>query len=189
MTFCLLELSQNYEIQQKARDEVLKILDGNGGVLTYESIQEMEYLEKIIKETLRKWPPSVSVQREATEDYQVPNTTFTIEKHTPIIIPVYGIHHDPEIYENPEIFDPSRFDAENVAQRHPQSFLPFGDGPRNCPGIRFSLLEIKICLAKLLINFNMTLDESRTKFPLKISPDKFMISPEEGVYVNFEKIQ
>lgn len=166
----------------------MEVLENHDNVLSYEAINEMEYVEKIIKETLRKWPPSVSVQRETTENYQIPNTNIMIDKHTSIIVPVYGIHHDPDIYENPNLFDPSRFDKEEVEKRHPLSFLSFGDGPRNCPGIRFSLLEIKICLAKLLINNQMTLDRIKTELPLKISPNQFMINPENGVYVKFDPI-
>lgn len=171
-----------------ARDEASKILKKHGNILTPDAIQEMEYIDKVIKETLRKWPPSVSVQREASEKYQVPNTKIVLDKQTPVIIPVYAIHHDPKIYENPEIFNPSRFDKEDVEKRHPLAFLSFGEGPRICPGIRFSMMEMKICMAKILTNFRLTLDEEKTKLPLKISPNKFMICPEKGVFVNFKKL-
>lgn len=148
----------------------------------------MQYIDKVIKETLRKWPPSVSVQRETSERYHVPNTKITLDKHTPVIIPVYAIQNDPAIYEKPEVFNPSRFDKENIAKRHPLSFLSFGDGPRNCPGIRFSILEMKICLVKLLMDFRLTIDETKTKSPLEFAPDKFMICPVNGIYVHFEKL-
>ena len=49
-------------------------------------------------------------------------------------VPVYGIHRDPDIYFNPEIFDPERFTEENVKERHISHYLPFGAGPRNCIG-------------------------------------------------------
>lgn len=98
--------------------------------LTYESLNELVYLEKIVKETLRKWPPSVSVQREAKADYKVPNSKLVIEKGCAVMIPVYGIHHDPDIYPNPDLFDPSRFDADQSKGRHTFAFLPFGEGPR-----------------------------------------------------------
>lgn len=188
LTFCTYELSQNQDLQQKGRKEVLECLEKYNGQLTYESVNDMVFIEKIIKETLRKWPPSVSVQREVSTDYKVPNSKILLEKGTAIVIPVYGIHHDPEIYPEPAKFLPQRFDSENIEKRHPMSFLPFGDGPRSCPGIRFSLLETKICVAKLLLNYQMTLDLELTEFPLKISPSKFMMSPESGVFVNFNKI-
>lgn len=188
LTFCIYELSQNQELQEKARQEVLKVVEKHHHQLSYESINDMNFIEKIIKETLRKWPPSVSVQRESVANYKVPNTKIVIEKGCAIMVPVYGIHHDPEIYPNPQVFDPSRFDEAEVAKRHQFSFLPFGVGPRECPGIRFSLLETKICLAKLLMTYQFSMDYEKTEFPIKISPAKFMMTPENGVFVKFNKI-
>lgn len=188
LTFCLYELSQHQEFQEKARAEVMEAIGKHQNELTYESISELTFCDKIVKETLRKWPPSVSVQREASANYKVPNSKHVIEKGCPIMVPVYGIHHDPSIYPEPDTFDPSRFDADQVEKRHPFAFLPFGEGPRVCPGIRFSLLETKICLAKLLMNYQFSLDYDTTEFPIKISPTKFMLSPDKGVYVNFRKI-
>lgn len=178
----------NPEIQELAREEVDRIMQNHGTVRSYDALQDLDYVEKVIKETLRKWPPSVSVQRETSEKYQVPNTKIVLDKHTPVIIPVYAIHHDPAIYERPDIFNPSRFDSENVKKRHPLSLLSFGDGPRQCPGIRFSMIEMKICLAKILMNFRLTLDHGNTDLPLTFAPDKFMICSVKGIYVKFEKL-
>lgn len=58
----------------------------------------------------------------------MPNSNVILQKGTSIFISVYGIHHDSDIYENPETFNPDRFLQENIAQRHPMSFLPFGQG-------------------------------------------------------------
>lgn len=178
----------NTEIQDKARDEVMAVLENHKNELTYDAIQDMTYMEKIFKETLRKWPPSISVQREATEDYHVPNTNIVIDKHTPVIVPVYAIHHDPEIYFEPETFDPSRFDKEIADKRHPYAFLSFGDGPRACPGNKLSMVKMKIALAKILMRFNVALDQTKTSVPLVITPDKFIISPKDGVFIKFSKI-
>jgi cytochrome P450 family 6 len=188
LTFMLYEMSQCQELQEKARQEVLSVMEKHHGELTYEAISEMSFIEKIINETLRKWPPSVSVQRETTANYKIPNSKIVLEKGTAIIVPVYGFHHDPEIYPEPEKFDPSRFDDEEVKKRHPFAWLPFGSGPRGCPGIRFSLLEVQLCVAKILLNYQFSLDYDKTEFPIKISPSSFMMSPAKGVFVNFTKI-
>ena len=188
LTFCIYELSQHQELQEKARQEVLDVLNKYQNQLTYEAMSELNFVEKIIRETLRKWPPSVSVQREAVANYKVPNSKHVIEKGCAIMVPVYAIHHDENIYPEPENFDPSRFDADEVEKRHPFAFLPFGDGPRACPGIRFSMLETKICMAKLLMSYQFSLDFDLTEFPIKISPTSFMMSPDKGVYVKFNKI-
>lgn len=71
----------------------------------------------------------------AAKDYKIPGTDLVLEKDTITFIPVIGIHYDPDIYPEPEKFDPERFTEENKKQRHPMAHLPFGDGPRNCLGV------------------------------------------------------
>jgi len=88
----------------------------------------LNFLLSFFTESLRKFPPAASLIRTVTKDYQVQNSDVILEKGTSIFISVYGIHHDPEIYENPEAFNPDRFLQENIAKRHPMSFLPFGQG-------------------------------------------------------------
>lgn len=71
----------------------------------------------------------------ALEDWQIPNSEVTIKKDTVVVISISGIHHNPEIYPEPEKFNPLRFSDENVAERSPYVYLPFGHGPRNCIGL------------------------------------------------------
>lgn len=66
--------------------------------------------------------------RQASHDYNFPGTTHIIKKGHQIVIPVHAIHHDPEIYPDPEKFDPDRFLPENIEARHNTSFIPFGEG-------------------------------------------------------------
>ena len=101
---------------------------------------------------------------------------------------MHGIHHDAEIYPEPSKYDPDRFNPEEVAKRHQYAFLPFGEGPRVCIGMRFGLMETKIGLAKLLLNYQFTLDRSKTSVPLKISPPKIVLTPDELIYVNVTKL-
>jgi len=77
---------------------------------------------------LRKHPPSSAVLRVSNADYKVPGTDITLEKGTNLIVPTYAIHHDPDIYPEPSKYDPDRFAPEEVAKRHPYSFIAFGEG-------------------------------------------------------------
>ena len=72
--------------------------------------------------------------RELIEDYTFESNKVTIPKGLKIWIPTYAIHNDPDIYPDPDKFDPERFSDDKIKQRHPMHFLPFGHGPRNCIG-------------------------------------------------------
>jgi cytochrome P450 family 6 len=136
MTYAMFEFSINEEIQQKARQSVYDALEKHGNQLTYDAVNDMHYLEQCVNETLRKYPVVSSLQRTPIKDYQLPNSTIVIPKDQPVMIPVHAIHHDPDIYPEPERFDPDRFTPEEVEKRHEFSYLPFGQGPRICIGMR-----------------------------------------------------
>lgn len=74
--------------------------------------------------------------------YTFHGTKVSIPKHTNVLIPVWAIHRDPEIYPHPEEFDPERFNDENEKHRHSMNYLPFGDGPHNCIGNKISITLI-----------------------------------------------
>lgn len=88
----------------------------------------------MLLETLRKYPPLLTLFREATQDYRVPDDTLVIEKGTKLLIPVYAIQHDYRYYPDPEMFDPERFTQEEKSKRPNGTYMPFGDGPRICIG-------------------------------------------------------
>ncbi|KAK9307618.1 hypothetical protein QLX08_002207 [Tetragonisca angustula] len=143
MAHTLYELAQNHEIQDKLRQEIRDVYSKNGGNLTYADVKGMSYLDKVFKETLRKYPILPMLNRRAMVNYTFRDMKITIPKGTKIWVPVYGIQHDPNIYPDPEKFDPERFNDDAAAARHPMSFLPFGDGPRNCIGARFAHYQSK----------------------------------------------
>ncbi|GFY77126.1 cytochrome P450 3A8 [Trichonephila inaurata madagascariensis] len=158
LSFATYMLALDQNIQDKLRQEVDDALAANNGQLTYEAIQNMKYLDNVISETLRMFPPAVRTERLADADYKLGDTGITIPKGMIVTIPVYAMHQDPEFFPKPEKFDPDRFTPEERAKRHPYSYLPFGAGPRNCVGMRFALIEIKVCLVTVIANSGSTND-------------------------------
>lgn len=139
-------------------------------------------------ETLRKYPPVPVLVRQAQEDYRVPDTDFVIQKGTSVWVPAHAIQHDPEYYPEPDKFMPERFSAEQVAERESIKWLPFGDGPRNCIGSRFGMMQTRICLSTLLDSFEFSVCE-QTTVPLKFSPKGFILTAEGGVYLKLKKLK
>lgn len=95
MTFMAYELIANQDIQQKLYEEITQIEEElEGKMLTYEKLQSMKYMDQIVSEALRKWPPAPATDRICTKDYQVKydDKQFVIEKGMSFMIPIWGIH-------------------------------------------------------------------------------------------------
>ncbi|XP_067214601.1 cytochrome P450 6k1 isoform X2 [Linepithema humile] len=184
-TFSLYELAQQQHIQDKVYNEIDKVLKKHGE-LTYDSVNEMTYLHKVINETLRKYPAVPILNRVCTKDINVPTTNIHVPKGTLISIPVFGVHRDPSIYPDPDKFDPERFNADEIAARHPYAYLPFGEGPRICIGARFGYLQVKIVLVSLLSKFKFKL-HPRTPVPLSFDERSPVLVAKGGVYFIIEQ--
>ena len=105
-----------------------------------------------------------------------------------VAVPVYALHHDPEHFPNPEQFDPERFTAKQSEKRHPFAFLPFGEGPRICIGLRFGMMQARIGLVYLLKHFRFTLANDRMSVPLKISSASPILTIDGGLWLNVERL-
>ncbi|KAK5641872.1 hypothetical protein RI129_010419 [Pyrocoelia pectoralis] len=189
MAFMSHELAINPEVQKKLQTEIDATLNESNGKLTYYGLQKMKYMDMVVSETLRKWPPGFQLDRQCVKDYVVEpvkphERTLTIEKGSMIIIPVMGIHYDPQYYPNPEMFDPERFNDDNSIE--PYSYLPFGSGPRNCIASRFALMEVKTLMFHLLSKFDLVATD-RTQVPLKLSKTKLSITAEEGIWLGLKR--
>lgn len=105
-----------------------------------------------------------------------------------INIPIYGIHHDDRIFPNPEVYDPDRFSPDESKKRPPLAFIPFGDGPRNCIGLRFGLMQTRVGLATMLKNYEF-LPSPKTSSPLTLSSEPLILTPEGGLWLSIKKIE
>nr|XP_023029787.1 probable cytochrome P450 6a23 [Leptinotarsa decemlineata] len=187
MTFALYQLATHPEIQEKVRSEINSVLEKHNNQITYDALNELKYMGKVIDETLRMYPALPVVTRRCVEDYRIPDSDVIIEKGIEVFIPIKAIHYDPEYYENPEVFDPERFNEENIQGRHPYAHIPFGEGPRICIGLRFGVMQSKVGLVSILKNFRVTLS-SKTKLPLKIDVNSVIPTTEGGMWLNLERI-
>lgn len=187
MAHFLYEMALNPSMQDKLRKELKEFHVKNNGNLKYEDIKEMKYFDKVFKETLRKYPPGMILRRECNTNYTFRGTKVTIPVGTVVIIPLYGIQIDPKFYENPDVFDPERFNDDAVAARHPMSYMPFGDGPRNCIGARFAVYQTKLGLIKMLQDFRVDICE-RTMIPYVKKTNSLMFTPKDGIFLKIEKI-
>ncbi|KAF5286962.1 hypothetical protein FQR65_LT12421 [Abscondita terminalis] len=181
IAFCLYEIAKHQEIQKAVRAEITAGLEKQ---MTYEAVMSMSYLDQVIDETLRKYPPVAIMTRVCTEDYPLDaSRNVVIKKGTKVAIPIYALHHDPEYYPEPEKFDPTRFSEEAVSGRPSLAYMPFGAGPRVCTGIRIGLLQIKVALVTLLKSFRFSVN-ARTIEPLDFHNKNFALKPKGGIWLD-----
>ncbi|XP_047118506.1 probable cytochrome P450 6a13 [Schistocerca piceifrons] len=186
VSFCLYELARHPDIQKKVQEEIDDALKKNNGDVTYDIIMtQMPYLEKVVNETLRMYPPATVLNREVVQDYKLPGYDCVLEKGTKVFIPVLGLHHDRKFFRTPEKFDPEHFSEEQKASRHPYCYLPFGEGPRLCIGMRFGLMQVKLALVHLLPKFDL-LPVGDNQSKLRIAPNNFVLTAIVGIELRVE---
>lgn len=122
--------------------------------LSYSDTQKVPYLERCIKEGLRLYPSVPMISRSAGCDY-VTSSGYKIPSGTTLHIHIFDLHRKPDIYPDPERFDPDRFLKENCVDRHPFAYLPFSAGPRNCIGTNIQCSDIYwTVLEKIFLKFS-----------------------------------
>ena len=187
LTHCLFELAINEDIQERLHDEILQAVGSHLNDTTsneYSDIvlTKISFLEAVVKETLRKYPPLGRLTRKCNMDgYKLAG--ITLHKNQVVTVNAYVIHHNSQYYPEPERFNPDRFMPENRHLLVPYTYMPFGQGPRNCIGMRFAYQELKLCLAKIVARYKFTVTDNTPKklvlaknalqvsrtFPLKVS--------------------
>lgn len=182
------ELALNPEVQEKLSNEIkMNERNLNGKSICYDDLQKLKYLDMVVSEVLRIRPTATLLDRVCGRDYelQMDERKLKICKGTQLWIPVYGYHHDPKYFSNPEKFDPERFNDENKANFNTASYIPFGQGPRNCIASRFALMEMKVQLYFLLKDFSLEVN-SKTDIPMKIKPTMVGVYPKNGLHLSIK---
>ncbi|XP_058790827.1 probable cytochrome P450 28d2 [Phymastichus coffea] len=189
-SFTLYRLSQHLEIQEKLRKEIHSVLEKYEGNLSYDALKEMTYLQQTINESIRLHMTleiSAKICNETTTLRGSDGKTCTLEPGHIVIIPAQSLHTDEKFWNDPFIFDPGRFDCDRKNEIAKYAYLPFGEGPRMCPGMRFGLLEVKALLITILRKCTLKVS-SKTTNPLKMDPRSFLLSVKGGLWTKLERV-
>ncbi|KFQ25407.1 Cytochrome P450 3A9, partial [Merops nubicus] len=170
LSYISYNLATHPDVQQRLQDEIDANLP-NKATPTYSTITQMEYLDMVVSESLRLFPAGGRIERVCKKTVEI--NGVTIPKGTVVVIPAYVLHRDPGYWPEPEEFRPERFSKENKEAIDPYTFLPFGAGPRNCIGMRFALLIVKVAVVVLLQNFSFRTCRD-TPIPLVLDTKGFM---------------
>ncbi|XP_063914423.1 cytochrome P450 4C1-like [Zophobas morio] len=141
------------DIQEKVYQELVSVLPHMEKHPTLEEISRLEYLERVIKETMRLCPTVPFILRYVDEDINCDPYVFPAGSN--LVIPIVHIHKDPDVWPEPEKFDPDRFLPDEIAKRHRCSYIPFSFGTRNCIGFKFGMMSVTIMLATILRRFKV----------------------------------
>ncbi|KAK9875039.1 hypothetical protein WA026_005844 [Henosepilachna vigintioctopunctata] len=182
LSFMMMILANYPEHQETLYEEIKKTLSKNQNP-TYSNLTNMNYLDRFVKESLRLYPPFIIMERTLTEEV-ITKTGYRLPEGTVVLISLLDIHRNPNLFPEPEKFDPERFLLDNVVKRHPFSYIPFSAGSRNCIAQKFAILALKAGICGILQNFKLepvTLIEN-----IKFSHDA-ILQVEGGIKVKLTK--
>lgn len=169
-----LMLAQHPEVQARVHAEVDAVLGGRPP--TYADLAQLPYVLQVIKETMRLYPPGHIFGRAPVEDMEIGG--YRMRKGQFIMISPYVIHRHPELFPEPERFEPERFMPELEKKLPRSAYIPFGNGPHVCIGQHFALMEMQLVVAHLCQNVALSLvpDQHVRALPLAtLSPSPFLL--------------
>ncbi|KAJ3656959.1 hypothetical protein Zmor_015997 [Zophobas morio] len=181
ISFILYCLADHPEEQEKVLQEQKELFgDDKNPPVTYSDLQDMKYLECVIKETFRLYPPVPIIGRYTTEEIKFDDTL--IPKNTNIVFFIYGLHRSSEFFPEPEKFKPGRF--QNFKSAFPYAYIPFSAGSRNCIGQRFAMLETKSIISKIVRHFEIKPTLPRHELNLSVET---VLKSVNGIKVTLKK--
>ncbi|XP_058802793.1 cytochrome P450 9e2-like [Phymastichus coffea] len=188
---CLLayQLAIYPDIQKRLQNEIDQVMEKTAGDPSYEAIQEMQYLDAVFNESLRRDTQATCIDRVCNKPFELPPALpgakpFVISKDMIVGFSGRCTHWDSKYYEDPEKFDPDRYYRKKVSINDELN-LGFGIGPRMCIGNRFAIVETKILLFHVLKKFRI-IPTAATRSPLKYDKSKWGIVPEGGYWLKIK---
>nr|XP_027788271.1 cytochrome P450 4F2 isoform X3 [Marmota flaviventris] len=183
LSWALYNLAKHPEYQERCRKEVQDLLrDRDPKEIEWDDLAQLPFLTMCIKESLRLHPPVTVISRCCTQDVVLPDGRV-IPKGVTCLISIFGTHHNPAVWPNPEVYDPFRFDPENAKDRSPLAFIPFSAGPRNCIGQTFAMSEMKVVLALTLLRFRVLPDDTEPR-----RKPELILRAEGGLWLRVEPL-
>jgi len=177
LSWLLYLLSSRPDCVQRLREEFDSVLAGEP--MTYSHVPKLEFAAQVVQEGLRLYPPFWMVDRMALSGDRAGD--LDIPRGSTVVVFIYGVHHSPRHWENPERFDPERFTKPNEKLHTPCSWLPFGAGPRGCIGGNYAMLQIFMILSVLLRKYDFQLVPGQT---VEARP-MVILRPKDGIRMNF----
>jgi len=181
LAFTLWLLATHPHIQDKCQEELDQIFDEDQDrSITSQDLASMKYLDSCIKESLRLYQSVPIISRQLGEDIEIGG--HIIPAYTNIILVKFLLHRDPEIFPNPDKFDPERFNIKNVQARSAYSYVPFSAGPRNCIGQKFAMMEEKVVLSSILRKYRLRSSMIQPEVSIKV-----ILRPKNGLRISLTK--
>ncbi|XP_043253417.1 cytochrome P450 9e2-like [Colletes gigas] len=190
LSFIGYQLAVYPDVQEKLREEIRSTIAKYDGKLTYDSLKEMKYMDQVMNESQRCYPALGIMKKICKEEFELKGSDglcCRVKPGTEVVIPSHALHLDPKYWIDPEHFDPDRFSEDRKQSIEKMAFLPFGEGPRMCVGMRMAVLQMKACLATLLRSYKLELS-SKTQLPLKLTPVHFLSAPVGGLWAHVSRV-
>ncbi|XP_033740888.1 cholesterol 24-hydroxylase-like isoform X2 [Pecten maximus] len=159
LSFCLICLGKHPHVLKRLRAEIDRVV-GEKPSVDFEDLNQLRYLDMVVQETLRRYPPSAATYRETNQNDVIDG--YAIPKDTSVCFSMYVMSNQEEYFTDPLEFQPERFSEENRKRMGSYRYFPFSMGPRTCVGKHFAEIESKIILVKFLQWFNFTLDPDQS---------------------------
>ncbi|KAL1443610.1 hypothetical protein MTO96_045929, partial [Rhipicephalus appendiculatus] len=181
LSYIFFALAKHPDVQEKLRQEVIDAV-GTNGSLDYETVmKKLKYLEKVVDEGLRLYPPGLSfVTRQAKENFVYNGIKF--RAGTNFMAAQYQILTDSRYFSNPMEFNPDRYSPGNDASFTKAAHIPFGVGPRNCVGMRLALLKIRYTVARMVQKYRLELGPSQ-KGTMEMGQYAMVSTPARGPWI------
>ncbi|XP_052863436.1 cytochrome P450 4d2-like [Anopheles cruzii] len=181
MTFLLYNVAKHPDVQDKLYEEILSEVGPDFTELSLSTLNNLHYMDLVLKESLRLFPPVPFIARIATEDTDL--RAERINRGTSVVVDIFSMHRSADYFRDPERFAPLRFETVRDSDVfNPYTYIPFSAGSRNCIGQKFAQYELKTALVKILQKFNVQLPRADYVPTLKA---EIVLKPAEGLPLKF----